>query len=266
MDKLLALSAVGSQPRVKHQRSGAMKYKTLENKNCFIAGATGGIGKQIAMKMAENRCNLFLTSTNPAKLKNLKDELESLSAGKDIEIYYEHGDLNKIQDVDKIIAAGREKLSSVDILVNCTGVFIVKSLSDSNLEDFETSFNLNIRAAFMLCKAFSQDMIKKRWGRIINIGSSSAYAGFKETSLYCASKHALLGFSRALHDELKAYNVRTFCVSPSGTKTEMGKQIKGQNFDTFIAPREIAEYIAFISSFDNEMVSEEIRLNRMVIQ
>ena len=84
--------------------------------------------------------------------------------------------------------------------------------------------------------------------------------------LYCASKHALLGFSRALHDELKKYNIRTYCVSPSGVKTEMGKLIKNQNFDTFIDPREIAEYVVFICSFDGEMISDEIRLNRMVIE
>jgi 3-oxoacyl-[acyl-carrier protein] reductase len=109
-------------------------------------------------------------------------------------------------------------------------------------------------------------MIKSRWGRIINIGSSSAYAGSQETSLYCASKHALLGFSRALHDELKKNNIRTYCVSPSGAKTEMGKLIKNQNFETFIDPKEIAEYVAFICSFDGEMISDEIRLNRMVIE
>jgi len=242
-----------------------MKYNTLEHKNCFITGATGGIGKHLAMKMLENGCHLFLTSTNISKLKGLKEELETLYT-RDTKIFYEHGDLSKIQDINKLVAIAKEKFPSIDILINCVGIFIVKPLSDSKLEDFDTTFNLNVRAAFALCKAFSQDMIKKKWGRIINIGSSSAYAGFKETSLYCASKHALLGFSRALHDELKNHNIRTFCVSPSGTKTEMGKLIKGQNFDTLLEPKDIAEYIAFILSFDNEMVTEEIRLNRMVIQ
>ena len=242
-----------------------MRYKIFENKNCSITGATGGIGRHIAMKMAENKCNLFLTSIHAAKLRRLKEELISLH-GRDINIFYEVGDLNKTQDINKLISAARNKMRSVDILINCAGKFIVKPLSKSRLEDFETIFNLNIRAAFMLCKEFSQDMIKNRWGRIINIGSSSAYAGYKKTSLYCASKHALLGFSRALHDELKEYNIRTFCVSPSGAKTRMGKLIKNQNFDTFIDPEEIAEYIVFISSFDNEMISEEIRLNRMVIK
>ena len=217
-----------------------MKHKIFENKNCFLTGATGGIGRHMAMEMAENKCNLFLTSTNAAKLEKLKEELESLH-GKDINIFYEPGDLNKLQDINNLIEITREKIRSIDILINCAGIFVVKSLSESNLGDFETSFNLNIRGAFMFCKEFSRDMIRNNWGRIINIGSSSAYAGYEKTSLYCASKHPLLGFSRALHDELKKYNIRTFCVSPSGVKTGMGKLIKNQNFDTFINPEEAAE-------------------------
>jgi len=241
------------------------KRDVFVNRNCFITGATGGIGRCIAMKMAENKCNLFLTSTNITKLENLKEEIECLYGNK-IKIYYKSGDLNKIQDLAEIIATARKTIHKVDILVNCAGLFVVKFLSDSNLDDFDTIFNLNVRSPFIFCKEFSEDMIKRRWGRIVNIGSSSAYAGSKKTSLYCSSKHALLGFSRALHDELKEYNIRIYCLSPSGAKTEMGKLIRNQNFDTFVDPREIAEYVTFICSFDGEMISDEIRLNRMVIE
>jgi len=247
------------------RRLNAMRYEIFKNKNCFITGATGGLGKQIVLEMAKNKCNLFLTSTNSTKLRKLKEELESLY-GKNINIFYESGDLNKIHDVNNIIRIVRENIYSIDILINCVGIFMVKSLSESNLKDFEICFNLNIRAAFIFCKEFSQDMIENRWGRIINIGSSSAYGGYKKASLYCASKHALLGFSRSLHDELRRYNIRTFCISPRGLKTKMGKLIKNQKFDTLIDPKEVAEYIIFISSFDDEMISEEVRLNRMVIE
>jgi len=242
-----------------------MKHRILENKNCLITGATGGMGKCIALEMARNKCNLFLTSTNAVKLRKLKRELES-SCGRDIKVFYEPGDLGKIRDVNSIIRVVREKVSSIDILINCAGVFIPKFLSESNLSDFEISFNVNIRAAFIFCKEFSPDMIKNRWGRIVNIASSSAYMGRKKTSLYCASKHALLGLSRALHDELKKYSIRIFCVSPSGAKTKMGKSIENQKFNTLIHPKEVAEFIVFIISFDNEMISEEIRLNRMMIE
>ncbi len=242
-----------------------MKYDILENKNCFITGATGGIGRCIAMKMAENKCNLFLTSTNSEKLDDLRKEIKS-TYGKKNRIHYESGDLNEIEDLNRIVAKTRETIQTVDVMVNSAGLFVVKSLADSSLEDFDKTFNLNVRASFLFCKEFSKDMVKNGWGRIINIGSSSAYAGSKETALYCASKHALLGFSRALHDELKKFNVRTYNVSPSGTKTEMGKLIKNQNFDTFLDPKEVAEYVVFISSFNGQAVSSEIKLNRMMVE
>jgi len=241
------------------------RYKVLENRNCFITGATGGLGRSIALKFAEKRCNLFLTSTDNGKLKELKKEIK-FCCGNDIKIYWKAGNLNNIRDVEKIITETKRKLSSVDILVNCAGIFLVETLTESELKDFEKVFNINVRSVFLFSKEFSTSMKKRQWGRIVNIGSSSAYAGFKETSVYCASKHALLGFSRSLYDELKEYNVRVFCISPGSVKTDMGKLVKNQDFNTFIEPTEIADLILFIVTFDAEMILEEIRLNRMIIK
>ena len=242
-----------------------MIRETLKDRNCFITGATGGLGRCIALEMARHRCNLFLTSTSSSKLKALKSEIE-LSQDGGHRVHYCHGDLNRLEDIEIIISTARKEMKFIDILINSAGMFIVKSLSNSNMDDFDLTFNLNFRAPFLFCKEFSKDMQKNGWGRIVNIGSSSAYAGSKETSLYCASKHAILGFSRALHEELKIENIRTYCVSPSGIKTEMGKHIPNQTYATFLDPKEIAEYLAFICCFDGEMISDEIRLNRMVFK
>jgi len=233
----------------------------FQGKHCLITGATGGIGRQIALKMAENGCRLFLTSAHITKLEALSKELHSLCEGK---INYSACDLNNIKDVNRTIDIIKEEHPPVDILVNCAGIFIVKSIADSTLKDFETTINVNLRAAFMFSQAFSQDMVRNNWGRIINIGSSSAYEGHGETPLYSASKHALLGLSRSLHDGLRKHNVRVFCISPGATKTEMGEKIIGENSDTFIYPEDIAEFIIHIISFDSTMVSDEIQLKRML--
>ena len=239
--------------------------RILENKTCFITGATGGLGRHIAVAMAKQGCNLFLTSRSGTKLQELEQELEA-SGKRSIRVFFRAADLTNIQDVYAIIKDAKEKFKSIDILINCAGVFPVGLLRDSSVEDFERCFSINVHAPFVFSQAFSQDMVKNKWGRIVNIGSSSAYNGFKETSIYCASKHALLGLSRSLHNELKEYNIRTFCISPGSIKTPMGEKVKDQDFDTFIDPKEIAEYVVFAICFDNEMVSEEVRLNRMVIQ
>ena len=233
----------------------------LRGKNCLITGATGGLGKEIAKEFAKNGCNLFLTGRNNEKLSSLKNELENDVS--EIKIDFEDADLSDADEIQKLIEKVKGAFSNIDILVNCAGVFPVKLLSDSTVEDFENCFSVNVKAAFVLCKEFSQGMISKKWGRIVNIASSSAYAGFKNTSIYCSSKHALLGLSRSLHSELKEYNVRTFCVSPGSIKTPMGKSVTGQNYETFLNPSEIAELIVHLVSFDNEMISQEIQLSRM---
>ena len=231
----------------------------LQGKNCLITGSTGGLGKEIAKEFAKNGCNLFLTGRNNKKLNSLKDELEK----NQIKIDFQQADLSDTDEIQKLFEKVKSTFSSIDILVNCAGVFPVKLLSDSTIDDFEKCFSVNVKAAFLLCKEFSQGMISKKWGRIVNIASSSAYAGFKNTSVYCSSKHALLGLSRSLHSELREYNVRTFCVSPGSIKTSMGKSVIGQSYETFLNPTEIAELIIHLISFDNEMVSHEIQLNRM---
>ena len=233
----------------------------LRGKNCLITGATGGLGKEIAKEFAKNGCNLFLTGRNNEKLSSLKNELENDVS--EIKIDFEDADLSDADEIQKLIEKVKSTFANIDVLVNCAGVFPVKLLSDSTVEDFENCFSVNVKAAFVLCKEFSQGMISKKWGRIVNIASSSAYAGFKNTSIYCSSKHALLGLSRSLHSELKEYNVRTFCVSPGSIKTPMGKSVTGQNYETFLNPSEIAELIVHLVSFDNEMISQEIQLSRM---
>jgi len=239
-----------------------MRNNILENKNTLITGASGGLGREITIELAKRGCNLYLTGRDATKLERLKNELSLY----DIKIEYGMGDLRYMEDINAIIADAKKKLLYIDIIVNCAGIFPVASITESTLQDFEDCFNVNVRAPFLLCKALVEGMIERGWGRIVNIGSSSAYHGFRESSIYCSSKHALLGLSRSLHDELKEHNVRTFCISPGSIRTEMGKKVKNQDFETFIDPKEIAEYISFVISFATELVSEEICLNRMVIR
>ena len=243
-----------------------MNKNTLEKKNCLITGATGGLGKQIAIELAKKNCNLFLTSIEK-NLEELKLELKKLN--NEILIKYQHSDLRKSEDMDDLIRKIREAFTSIDILINCAGENHRKSLSESMLDEFDSCMNLNVRAPFILCKEFSKDMTEKKWGRIVNIASSSAHNGFKNAAIYCSSKHALLGLSRTLFVELKDSNVRTFCVSPGSMKTRMAKEDEGllaeHDYNTFMEPNEVAKFITEMISYDNEMVSQEISLSRLNI-
>ena len=237
---------------------------SLKGKNVFLTGATGGIGRELAFQFARSGCNLLLTGRERERLSDLADSI--LSEDNQVTVSYQAGDLENSQDVFLLVDGVSRSLGDIDILVNCAGSFIVKSLFESSLDDFDKSFNVNVRAPFVFSREFAKSMSKAGWGRIINIGSSSSYSGFSNTSLYCSSKHALLGMSRAFYDELKDHNIKTFCFSPGSVKTEMGKKVKNQDFSTFIDPVELAEYIVFTISFDSDMISEELRINRFKIQ
>ena len=241
-----------------------METSCLKNKNCLITGATGGIGKEVSIQLADQSCNLFLTGRNKKKLESLKKLL--IKNNPDINIEYKEGDLTRLSDIKNIVTNAKHHFGNIDILINCAGIFMIKSIGKSTVEDFDKSINLNVRAPFILSREFSKDMVSKKWGRIVLIGSSSSYSGFENGSVYCPSKHSILGLSRALNIELKKKNVRVMCISPSSTKTNMGKISVDQDFNTFLNPKEVAEYIIFILSFDNEMSIDESRLNRMIMK
>jgi 3-oxoacyl-[acyl-carrier protein] reductase len=239
-----------------------MPYDVLRGKNALVTGASGGLGHEIAIQLALHGVNVHVTGRKADRLQAL---CKAMADGGS-RTGWSRGDLRNDTDIDAVVSDAQKTVGEVDILVNCAGVFPVESLVESTVDAFDDCFDLNIRAPFLLCRALAPKMVQREWGRIVNIGSSSAYAGFKETSIYCASKHALLGLSRALHDELKVHNVRTFCISPGSIKTPMGEQVRNQNYETFLEPKEVAEYVCFVISFDGGLISEEIRLNRTIIQ
>ena len=235
-----------------------MKIIDLKNKNVFISGATGDIGMEISKKFSDLGCNLVLNGTNEKKLKDLSDSIKT-DVNK-IEII--SADLGSISEAERV-AKEAKQIFNIDIVVNSAGVFPNLSIANTTNEVLLETISVNLIAPFVFIREFSQVMMQNNWGRIINIGSSSSYSGFKNTSAYCASKHALLGLSRSAHDELKEHSIRTYCLSPSSTQGKMGKKSTDQDYSTFLSPSEIAEYVEFIISFDSNVMVEELMLKRL---
>ena len=241
-----------------------MTNNILKNKNCLITGATGGIGKEIAKELATYSCNLFLTSTNKTKLSKLKTQLKKINKNIQIESFATDLTINK--NINSLFGYVNDNFNPIDIIINSAGIFMIKSIQKSTIDDFDNAMNLNVKLPFLLSKQFSKNMIKQKWGRIVLIGSSSSYSGFEDSSIYCATKHSLLGLSRALNVELKKKNIRVLSISPASTQTKMGKISTDQDFTTFLNPKEVAQYVSHVLSFDNEMIVDESRLNRVVMK
>lgn len=233
-------------------------------KTALITGAYGGLGKEVSIELAKNDCNLFLVGRDSLKIQNLIKEIKSYDYG--VNIQGKAVDLSKDSDVKALLNVLLNNDIHIDILINNAGVFPIKNILESTDGDFDNCFAVNIRTPFILSRDLGKKMISNNWGRIVNIGSSSSYNGSGETGIYCASKHALLGLSRSLYQEFKDSGVRVYSVSPGSIQTPMGAIDTRQDYSTFINPKEVAEYIIFIITYDNEMISEEIRMNRITIK
>ena len=117
-----------------------MNTKILKKKNCLITGATGGIGEEISKQLAALSCNLFLTSTNKMKLEKLKNDLRKINTNIRIETFATN--LNNEDKILEMIKYVRKKFTSINILINCAGIFMIKSIGKSMIEDFDKSINL----------------------------------------------------------------------------------------------------------------------------
>jgi short-subunit dehydrogenase len=229
-----------------------MRDNFYRNKNIIITGASGGLGKELSKILYEKGANLFL-------LVSMNSNISDLDFAK--KIY--RCDLNNRKDIERTVTT--EIFSSVDILINCAGIFPLVSLEDMAIDEYDKVMNINCRAPFILSKGCIASMKNRGGGLIINIGSSSSYTGSSDCGGYCISKHALLGLSRSLTKELKKYNIRVLAFSPGSIKTNMGKTDIRQDFETFLDPKDVAEFILYSATFKNEMIVDESRMNRISI-
>ncbi len=227
----------------------------------MITGASGGLGEELARKFGSLGCRLLLTGRTEDKLHAVVTRVADSARVERIAT----ADLRVKSDTDRLIGAVMQSMGGLDVLINNAGVFPVGALEELTDAELEDCLEVNLKAAIVLCRAFAPAMVKAGWGRIVNIASSSAYAGFANTAAYCASKHGLLGFSRALDDVLRPRGVRVISVLPGSIKTPMGRLVRGQNYETFLDPHEVADFVGDVVGLDGSVAVSELRLGRAVM-
>ena len=238
-----------------------MQKIDFKKKNILISGATGAIGSAIAKRFAAEKACLTLISSDEKRLSDLSRELEEYEC----ETFGIVCDLASQAAVEDLVS-NRITSNHFDVVINCAGIFPITPIQEMTIEKYNEVMNINVTAAYQLCLRYAPGMVEANWGRIVNIGSSSPYSGVRNTTAYCVSKHALLGLSRSLHDELKDSGVRVYHISPSSTKGRMGLATPGQDYSTFLEAEEVADYTMFAISHDGNAMSQEMLINRMHIR
>ncbi|MFI8832489.1 SDR family NAD(P)-dependent oxidoreductase [Streptomyces afghaniensis] len=226
-----------------------MSTNELQGKKALVTGATSGIGRAIAVKLAEAGATVYVTGRR-AELGKETVELIEQAGGTG---HFVVADVAKIDDVRKLA----EEVGEVDVLVNNAGIFPFSPTPEQSLDSYEQVFDINVRASYFLTAALAPAMVAKKKGAIVNVSSVAAQIGTPVGSVYNASKAAMDALTRSWAVEFGAAGVRVNSVAPGPIRTDMAVDTVGEMFEAFSKntpltragePEEIAEAVVFLAS------------------
>ena len=231
----------------------------LRGRTAVVTGASTGIGRAIAGKLAEAGCRLGICARNEARLEKAAGELRALGA----EVVAIPTDVSREEDVERFAGGVERELGRTSVLVNNAGVGRFGSFLNLTLEDYDRTFATNVRGPFLCSKRFIPGMVEAGDGVVVNIASLAGKHAFCTGSVYAASKHALLGMSGSMMLDLRDQGVRVLCVCPGSVDTPFfGREShRAPSGAEVLDAEDVAELvIAAIDLSDRGTVSEvEIR-------
>ena len=187
---------------------------SLKGKTALVVGASSGIGTACAVALAEHGAKVTLAARRIDRLKKIADHMEK----KDYQVRIIELDINNINETAEIITNGE----TFDILVNSAGISKHSASKDTSLKDFDLVMNTNLRGAYFLTQSIARKLIlEKKAGSLINISSQMGLVGGQERAVYCASKHAVEGFTKAMAIEFGKHKIRINTICPTFILTEM---------------------------------------------
>jgi len=221
----------------------------LSGRSALVTGSTRGIGRAIAQTLCDSGANVAVVGRDPAKAEIVASTMRS-AKGFGCDITDGAAVAALVEEVEKAFGA-------IDILVNNAGITRDNLLMRLKDDDWDAVLDANLRAAFVLIRAVSRAMMKRRWGRVINIASIVGLVGNKGQANYAASKAGLIGLTKSVAKELSSRNILANVVAPGFIETDMtatmtaearetlSKQIPLERLGT---PSDIAGVVAFLAS------------------
>ena len=189
-----------------------------EEKVVFVTGGSRGIGKEVATKFAENGYNIVINYvSDKTDVEALKNEWEE----KGIKTLILKADVTKADEVDMVVKEAIEKFGKIDVLVNNAGITRDNLLMRMSEEEFDRVIETNLKGTFIVTKAVTKYMMKKRAGSIVNLSSVVGVAGNAGQCNYSASKAGVIGFTKSIAKELASRNIRANAVAPGFIETDM---------------------------------------------
>ena len=234
------------------------------SKVAFITGATRGIGRAIALELANEGYNIALNyRTENEALETLKKEISELG----VECYPVQGDVSKAEDSERMTKEIIEHFEQIDVLVNNAGITKDKLILRMKEEEFTDVINVNLVGTFNITKNVIKYMTKKRYGKIINISSVVGISGNAGQSNYAASKAGIIGFTKSIAKELASRNITANAVAPGFIQTDMTNVLKDEVKEAIEGTiplkrlgtaEDVAKVVKFLASDDSNYITGQV--------
>ena len=235
-----------------------------EKKVVFVTGASRGIGKEVALKYAENGYNVVINyASDKTDVESLKKEFEE----KNVETIIEKADVTNSNQIEELVKKAIEKFGKIDVLVNNAGITKDNLLMRMSEEEFDKVIEVNLKGTYIVTKAVTKYMMKKRSGSIINLSSVVGVAGNAGQTNYSASKAGIIGFTKSVAKELASRNIRASEVAPGFIETDMTAVLPDtvkENIHNQIplkrmgTAKEVANLIYFLGSEESSYITGQV--------
>lgn len=232
----------------------------LTDKVLLLTGGGGGIGRAIALRMAQEGMKIILLGGS--RVEKLEETENLVSGYAPCSIL--PGDLTDLTFLEKSVAQAAEIYGGIDVLINNAGAAANHAFENVSVEEFDKIMAINVKVPFFLTQ-FALPLLKKSAAAtIINIASVTGHAGYPQQSVYSASKHALLGMTKSIASEYYKENIRVHAISPGGVYTDMVKVTRPDlKPDGMIMPEDIADIVHFFLANRGNGVIDEILVHRV---
>ena len=229
----------------------------LEGKKALITGASGGIGKEIAKVLIEHNAEVCISGRNHEELNALKESLG-------MKCHVVTCDLSKKDEIIELIKKADEFMGYIDILVNNAGITKDNIFLRMSENEWEDVLNVNLNSTFNILKLITKGMVKRKYGRIINISSVVGVTGGAGQVNYSASKAGLIGLTKSLSQEIATRNITVNCIAPGFIETPMTEKLDDKRKDAILnsipmnrigKPKDLSSAIIFLASKESSYIT-----------
>ncbi len=233
----------------------------LSGKVAIVTGSARGIGREIALRLAEAGANIVISDI--ADAEPVAEEIKKMGR----QSLAVMTDVTSASDVAGLVEKAIEKFGRIDILVNNAGIARDQLLMRMSDEDWEAVLNVNLKSVFLCTRAVLRHMVKQRWGRIISISSIVGIVGNPGQANYASAKAGIIGFTKTIAREVGSRGITANAIAPGFIVSRMTEQLSEEQKGEMLkriplgslgTPRDVAEAVAFLASEEARYITAQV--------